>query len=89
VTIVGGRRYFIQINAPIPDPQYSGQGHTLPGFLVASGPADPFDYRPYASIAYHLQGFTVAVVPEPGTWALLGTGLLAIGGVARVRRRTS
>ncbi|MBV9880713.1 MAG: PEP-CTERM sorting domain-containing protein [Gemmatirosa sp.] len=30
----------------------------------------------------------VSVAPEPGTWALLGTGLLALGGVVR-RRRTS
>ena len=31
----------------------------------------------------------LAVVPEPGTWALLGAGLVAVAGVARRRRRTA
>jgi hypothetical protein len=30
----------------------------------------------------------VATVPEPGTWALMGTGLLAVGGIAARRRRS-
>jgi hypothetical protein len=40
------------------------------------------------SFALRVASVTMSAVPEPGTWALLGTGLLAVGGVAR-RRRTS
>jgi hypothetical protein len=32
-------------------------------------------------------GGPATTVPEPGTWALLGTGLLAVGGVAARRKR--
>jgi hypothetical protein len=42
-------------------------------------------------IAFEL-GFgpsAVATAPEPGTWALLGSGLVLVGGVAARRRRTA
>jgi hypothetical protein len=32
---------------------------------------------------------TLVVTPEPSTWALLGTGLLAVGGLARRKRTAS
>ena len=57
-------------------------------FVACSALASPCNVL----AANDLHGFGVtfaptATVPEPGTWALLGTGLLAVGGVAARRKR--
>lgn len=39
-----------------------------------------------SSILLHPVSFTLAPVPEPGEWAMLGVGLAVAGGVARRRK---
>ena len=47
----------------------------------------PQSYQFYQFTNLRLNQVAVTTTPEPGTWALLGTGLMALGGVAR-RKRT-
>lgn len=39
-----------------------------------------------AHLHVDLPHYTLAPVPEPGTWALLAAGLAVVGGIARRRR---
>jgi hypothetical protein len=62
---------------------YYADGHAFPNKPSGAGDdgwygAASFTFEPAAA---------TTTVPEPGTWALLGRGLLAIGGIA-ARRRT-
>ena len=45
------------------------------------------DANPTAGAVVVLDNLTVSTVPEPGTVVLLATGLVAVGAVARLRRR--
>ena len=51
-----------------------------PGTSLTYGPPIPGQQAERVHLAL--------VTPEPGTWALLGTGLIAVGGLAQRRRRT-
>jgi hypothetical protein len=74
----GGEGYFQQTDRGPGLPATPGLGQVR-GTYVAAGV--DFTFREYASVD------AVSVVPEPGTWLLLATGLVALGGVQLRRRR--
>lgn len=77
-----------------PDPSWSGAltyWATGPALYVgACGPsAVVCNTEDAVALTVIAQSSDMMVTPEPGTWALLGTGLLALGGVATRRRRSA
>jgi hypothetical protein len=69
-------------------PQLFSGTTAAPMFVLGSGTPT----RNSGTVRTTVSSYTIAAVstvPEPGTWALLGTGLLAVGGVAARRKRTA
>ena len=72
------------------------QGTTLPGQQTTCGTGSfsfavndlEIDVGQVVALTGQITGAqqSLSTIPEPGTWALLGTGLLALGGVARRKR---
>lgn len=101
-TLVGGQTYYFGVlgNGGAFNVSYFGaNAATAAHGLAVSGTNvnyDTFAAPVYtvsggATIALRLNGTQgpVTTTPEPGTWALLGTGLATLAGVARRRRTTT
>lgn len=56
------------------------EGHRVPGVDVTG-----LENGAYFAYRYHTVGYFTTAVPEPGTWAMLGAGVAALG-VSRRRR---
>jgi hypothetical protein len=93
LALSAGARYAVVVGIP-PTSQsvfgISADNFVGGSFIACDAVATPCEIE----AGHDVHGFAVAyapvaTVPEPGTWALLGTGLLAVGGIAPRRRRTA
>lgn len=89
--VSSGSIYALRDNQSVPDDTYdlrtpfTGFVEIFPFDRVTVTPASLDGELTINGFAVDL--FTATVAPEPSTWALVGTGLLAVGGAAVRRRR--
>lgn len=93
-----GNTYYHDVSIAIPvlsltstgqDLLKSGLGLTFLGGVALQAVAQDYASLTLSGSVPGPENLTVAVVPEPGTWALMGLGLVGLAGLNRARSRQS